>query len=357
MPRKSTDPFTYAGFPSPNGTVVPDDLFDVLMPELSEAELRVLLYIIRRTFGFKKDSDAISLSQMVDGVTTRDGRVLDRGTGMSRRGVMNGCAGLLEKGIVEVERRLSEQGDNEINIYRLRFRAGQGVGNEVPYGRAPSAPGVGNEVPPQQTGLQTTDRHLSKIRTVQPIVDNLGPTGEESRPGAKRQPGGVSAIGEVLPASRLGETVAAWQHRTDGGAETAAPPPNDTSGEGNGRTPTGSLAPRRQGRPRRVYDEDREVLLAFVQDFSREFNDQAPLAASVTRAHNLLRASGLTREAFLDRLYQARAVTKERSASVRAQAGTDGAGLPTKNKMAYFFAVLEDLLGLAGDRDRPAAPN
>src|SRR5215211_8005026 len=128
MPRKSNETiFRYEGFPSPNGTVVPDDVFDVLMPELSEAELRVLLYVIRRTFGFKKDSDSISLSQMVDGVKTRDGRVLDRGTGMSRRGVMKGCAGLVEKGVIRVEKRLSEQGDNEINVYHLRFRAGEGT--------------------------------------------------------------------------------------------------------------------------------------------------------------------------------------------------------------------------------------
>src|SRR5215218_3132523 len=147
MPRAPSDqpdqPFVYAGFPNPNGTLVPDDLFDVLMPELSEAELRVLLYIVRRTFGFKKTSDAISLSQMVGGVTARDGRVLNRGTGMSRRGVMKGCAGLIEKGVIRVEKRLSEQGDNEINVYHLRFRgepepvgtSDGGVGNDVPYGR------------------------------------------------------------------------------------------------------------------------------------------------------------------------------------------------------------------------------
>src|SRR5688500_8333432 len=123
MPRKNDDtPFRYQGFPSPNGTVVPDDVFDVLAPLLSEAELRVLLYIIRRTFGFKKEADTISLSQMVDGVTTRDGRVLDRGTGMSRRGVMKGCAGLVEKGVIRVDKRRSEHGDNEINVYHLRFR-------------------------------------------------------------------------------------------------------------------------------------------------------------------------------------------------------------------------------------------
>ena len=66
------DGFYYGGFTSPNGTIVPDDVFDVLLPRLSEAELRVLLYIIRRTFGFKREADAISLSQLVDGITTTD---------------------------------------------------------------------------------------------------------------------------------------------------------------------------------------------------------------------------------------------------------------------------------------------
>nr|MDP9472985.1 replication protein [Chloroflexota bacterium] len=56
----------------------------VLMPQLSDAELRVLLYIVRRTFGFKREADAISLSQMVSGITTREGQVLDRGTGLSK---------------------------------------------------------------------------------------------------------------------------------------------------------------------------------------------------------------------------------------------------------------------------------
>src|SRR6266508_5047024 len=90
--------FQFDGFSAPNGTFVPDDVFDVLMPELSEAELRVLLYVIRRTFGFKKNSDTISINQLIGGIKTRDGRVLDRGTGMSRQGVMRGVKGLLEKG-------------------------------------------------------------------------------------------------------------------------------------------------------------------------------------------------------------------------------------------------------------------
>ena len=47
----------FEGFYMPNTTAVPDNFFDVLMPTLSEAQLKVVLYIMRRTFGFKKNSD------------------------------------------------------------------------------------------------------------------------------------------------------------------------------------------------------------------------------------------------------------------------------------------------------------
>jgi hypothetical protein len=43
------------------------------MADLSGAELKVVLYVARRTFGFGKESDNISLSQMAQGITKRDG--------------------------------------------------------------------------------------------------------------------------------------------------------------------------------------------------------------------------------------------------------------------------------------------
>ncbi len=79
--KQQLDQFYFEGFESPNTTPVPDVVFDQLLARLGEAELKALLYIIRRTFGFKKDSDTISLNQICKGIVTRDGRVLDRGTG------------------------------------------------------------------------------------------------------------------------------------------------------------------------------------------------------------------------------------------------------------------------------------
>src|SRR5215210_6096117 len=115
-------PFIFRGFDSPNTTQVPDAFFDVVAPELTEAELRVVLYIIRRTFGFKKDSDTISLRQMVDGITTKDGRVLDRGTGLKKSAVANTLNGLERKGVIVSKRNRSPEQGNEPTTYALHIK-------------------------------------------------------------------------------------------------------------------------------------------------------------------------------------------------------------------------------------------
>jgi hypothetical protein len=117
-------PFRFEGFESPNYTPTPDALFDQLLSVLSESELKVLLYVVRRTFGFRKDADAISISQMVSGITTKDGRVLDRGTGLSKSSVRRGVQGLVDKGVLLVSQARSSEGDYDVNTYRLHFRQG-----------------------------------------------------------------------------------------------------------------------------------------------------------------------------------------------------------------------------------------
>src|SRR5215203_923068 len=63
-------------------TPCPDEFFDQQLADMDDDELRVTLYAFRRTFGFKKTGDAISISQFLHGITTRDGRQLDRGCGL-----------------------------------------------------------------------------------------------------------------------------------------------------------------------------------------------------------------------------------------------------------------------------------
>lgn len=124
MPKstsQSMPELAFQGFQAPNYTMVPDELFDVLLPHLSGAEIKVLLYIIRRTFGFKKQSDDISLNQICRGITTKDKRILDHGTGLSQSTVQVALKGLTEKNIIVATRRASREKGNEPTTYSLNI--------------------------------------------------------------------------------------------------------------------------------------------------------------------------------------------------------------------------------------------
>ena len=122
--KKQGEAERYKGFLSPNTTPTPDDVFDIFLTVLTHAELRVLLYIIRRTYGFKKNSDRISLKQICKGIVTKDGKRLDNGTGLSRQGAITAVRSLEKKGLITVKRVKMEDGYNRVNVYRLRFRQG-----------------------------------------------------------------------------------------------------------------------------------------------------------------------------------------------------------------------------------------
>lgn len=116
-------PYKFPGFSAPFYTQVPDAVFDELLPVLSGAELKVLLYIIRRTFGFKKNRDNISLSQMVSGIKTRDGLVIDGGTGLGKSSVIRALTTLEEKNIVIRTRRTTSKSGFEATTYALNVQA------------------------------------------------------------------------------------------------------------------------------------------------------------------------------------------------------------------------------------------
>jgi hypothetical protein len=107
------------GLPHPNTTPVPDIFFDQIAPRLTERELRVMLYVIRRTFGFKKRDDAISLSQFSEGIITQDGKRLDHGAGVNRRSVIRAVQSLERQGLLEAVRITTCEHGNQASRYRL----------------------------------------------------------------------------------------------------------------------------------------------------------------------------------------------------------------------------------------------
>src|SRR5262249_15794075 len=109
------------GFREINTTQVPDDLFDYWLPRLSDAELLVLLYIVRRTLGCHKAADVISPRQFLDGVRTKAGTVLDDGCGVAQKHLYQALDGLEEKGLITIQRRLSRCAGNAASAYTLVF--------------------------------------------------------------------------------------------------------------------------------------------------------------------------------------------------------------------------------------------
>ncbi len=112
--------FIFAGFEPSNTTAVPDVLFDVLLSHLNEAQLKVMLYIIRRTLGFKKTADAISLQQFRWGIVTSDKKRLDEGCGLKNyTAITNALKALEQMGCIESEKRKTARGDQAATVYRV----------------------------------------------------------------------------------------------------------------------------------------------------------------------------------------------------------------------------------------------
>jgi DNA-binding MarR family transcriptional regulator len=119
--NQSQDNYKFAGFGLPTTTPVPDQLFDELLFVLSPTEMVILLYIIRRTLGFRKQADNISLKQMESGIVTRDGKVLDRGTGLSKTTILRVLKSLEAKNIVFRSRRRNRERGDQPTTYRLNI--------------------------------------------------------------------------------------------------------------------------------------------------------------------------------------------------------------------------------------------
>jgi phage replication O-like protein O len=87
-----------SGFESPNYTQIPNDFF-ALLPEMGEAELRVVLAICRLTFGYHKEQVRASLTKVM------------QMTGLSRQGVLDGAALAEQRGL------LTRQQDGGVTLW------------------------------------------------------------------------------------------------------------------------------------------------------------------------------------------------------------------------------------------------
>ena len=100
---------------------VPVNFMDFYLRGLSKAEMLVIFYIIRRTFGFDKRRDAISYSQFLNGICTKEGRWLDYGTGLSRKSLVSALDSLVKKRVIRRYSRLTADSGRAASVYELNL--------------------------------------------------------------------------------------------------------------------------------------------------------------------------------------------------------------------------------------------
>ena len=200
--RQTDQPKPFPGFHSPNYTMVPDELFDELLPELSGAELKVLLYIVRRTFGFKRDSDTISINQMLHGITTRDERVLDRGVGLTKKTLLAAIRSLEERNVILTQQRRSLERGNEPTSYRLNVVEATLGGKITPPLGEKLHQGGGVEITPSPRGKNYPTQDTVLQETVEQEKALEISSGQSQKGKRDDDPKGMTSVGQVLAKRR-----------------------------------------------------------------------------------------------------------------------------------------------------------
>jgi DNA-binding PadR family transcriptional regulator len=293
---------------------------------------------LRHTWGYQEYGikKHITIEEFVNGRRRQDGTRMDRGTGLSERAVYDGLRKAVANGLVDEETDDTDRGRVK-KFYSLRMRP-----NATP-----------DEAPQTlQSGVQSLHPDLqrsqgrgaeSALRTEKDTLErNLGISNfERSHDNLEenvRRRSGRQARGEPTQASLIqsATTVTGMQSLREVVERRASQV---------------TAVPRRKGRPPGNVEE-REHVAAFLTDFAAELGDEAPLASTITRTLNIFKATGLPPERWGDALYQARSRTQEHTAQIRKTAGDGGSGLRRKNKIPYFLATLEQIVGLR--RSHPA---
>ena len=95
----------FAGFgePKENWSRLPHVLIDELSNITSEAELKVILYILRHTWGYQDADKRITNDEFCKGRKRKDGTRIDAGCGISRNSIRSGIEKAVEHGYIVVE--------------------------------------------------------------------------------------------------------------------------------------------------------------------------------------------------------------------------------------------------------------
>lgn len=176
--------------------------------------------------------------------------------------------------------------------------------------------GVGDTELPGRVDRQFTGRKDRRLSGV----------GDTDYSGASKQ----ASLGRVTPTLQGG--------RTRGLHEIEAPHIKENKEDDSNRLSKKSVSVTKDSTQPKANAESYSPYIAGVaSDFSRELGDAAHDVSNIKQALNLWQASGLSEQAFVELMQEARKRTRKYQSRPTWDA--------MNNKMAYYFAALRDLLG------------
>jgi hypothetical protein len=125
MPDEPLGEHTFSGFvvPSQNWFRLPNEWTDITCDMKSLAELKVVEYVLRHTWGYQEygSGKRISTNEFMHGRRRQDGSRMDRGTGLSKQSVIDGLRLAVRDGYLLEERDDRDKGRIQKH-YRLHMK-------------------------------------------------------------------------------------------------------------------------------------------------------------------------------------------------------------------------------------------
>lgn len=156
----------------PNYTQIPNVIFDYWMAQLTPAEFKVLLCICRKTFGWQKKRDRISLRQ------------IEKMTGLTKPSIIKNVEKLIELNLVtKIKFKDEFDGSDAPNQYEINVVAAQGNLDEhqknIGGSKLSIPPPVYSEYPPLVNSVYTQKKDITK-ETIQKKEPPIPPSSESS---------------------------------------------------------------------------------------------------------------------------------------------------------------------------------
>jgi len=332
MDTTPAEAWTFGGVATLNGTQIPDAYFDEVMAPLGPSAFTVLMYVARRTFGFKRHSDQISLDQICHGIVTAEvrdadgavvkpARQLDHGTGLAKSTVVRALDRLIAAGLIRKRKNADPRRGQLANTYGIVFKDPATASLATPaspslpdHRTTPAQEAARPPVPQRDTPCrvmkQAPVRHLDTQQTVE--TTNSRRQTDISKRGAR--------VKRVIPSLDSTDSTGSTTVTTeDTATRTLA---------GHAASPVGERVAR----------------------LSAEFGDDAP-RASRTRVLNIQGAAGLDEAATLALLDEAAAITRSQAVAITKRGRAGGVVC-----MPYLLATLRGLVEVPAGGSSAVAP-